>query len=148
MAALACALGLGSAAPALARQAAPTLADAQVRSLDRAHLDALLAKPGSVLVLDVRRADEISAIGGFPVYLSIQSADLERSLASIPRDRTIVTVSNHAARATKAAALLTANGFQVAGAVGAQNYAAEGGKLTGQKPAASAAAEPARPTPR
>jgi len=37
-------------------------------------------------------------IGGFPVYLSIQVADIENSLEWIPKDRTIVTVSNHANR--------------------------------------------------
>ncbi len=47
----------------------------------------------------------------------------------IPRDRQIVTVSNHASRATRAADLLRKNGFTVAGAVGAQDYEAEGGSL-------------------
>jgi rhodanese-related sulfurtransferase len=125
-------------APAVAQQ--PVAAAAQEHGLSRAQIDALLAKPSEILVLDVRRADEISTIGGFPVYLSIQLADLERSLAFIPRDRTILTVSNHAARAQKAAALLASNGFRVAGAAGAQNYAAEGGTLTGQKPVGNAKA--------
>src|SRR4051812_41185560 len=67
------------------------------------ELDALLAKPDHVLLLDVRRPDEVTSIGGFPVYLSVQASDLEKSLAWIPKDRTIVTVSNHAGRAGKAA---------------------------------------------
>ena len=61
--------------------------------------------------------------------MSIQAAELEKSLAWIPKDRTIVTVSNHAARAGRAADLLTKNGFNVAGAIGAQDYEAEGGTL-------------------
>jgi rhodanese-related sulfurtransferase len=97
--------------------------------LSRAALDALLAKPGHVLLIDVRRPDELSSIGSFPVYLSVQLADLEKSLAWIPKDRTLVTVSNHAGRAGKAADLLASHGFKVAGALGAQNYEQEGGKL-------------------
>ncbi len=77
----------------------------------------------------MRRPDELSSIGSFPVYLSIQAADLEKSLAFIPKDRTLVTVSNHAGRAGKAADLLASKGFKVAGAVGAENYEKEGGKL-------------------
>jgi gluconolactonase len=131
-------IATAGAPPAAAQQ--PAAAAAAEHGLSRAQIDALLARPNEILILDVRRADEISAIGGFPAYLSIQLADLERSLAFIPRDRAILTVSNHAARALKAAALLAARGFKVAGAAGAQNYAAEGGTLTGQKPAVTAAA--------
>ncbi|MBI5791471.1 MAG: rhodanese-like domain-containing protein [Rhodocyclales bacterium] len=97
--------------------------------LDRAQLDALLAKPDEVVIIDVRRPDELTAIGGFPVYLSIQSKELEKSTAFIPKDRAVVTVSNHAGRAGRAADLLAAKGFKVAGAVGAQDYEAEGGTL-------------------
>lgn len=43
-----------------------------------------------------RRPDELASIGGFPVYLSVQAAELEKSLAWIPKDRTLVTVSNPA----------------------------------------------------
>jgi gluconolactonase len=101
--------------------------------LNRAQIDALLATPGRVVFVDVRRADEIAAIGGLPAYLNIQLSELERFLPYIPRDRQIVTISNHAARANKAAALLTARGFAVAGAVGVQDYLAQGGALYGQK---------------
>lgn len=102
-------------------------------SLNRSQIDALLAKPDQVLFLDVRRADEISAIGGFPAFLNIQVSELDRFLAYIPRDRGIVTISNHAGRAKRAADLLSRHGFRVIGAAGAQDYAAEGGELTGQK---------------
>ncbi len=98
--------------------------------LNRAQLDALLAKPDQLLIIDVRRPDELSKIGGFPAYLSIQAKEIENGLAFIPKDRDIITVSNHAGRAGAAADLLAAKGFKVVGAVGAQNYEEEGGKLT------------------
>jgi rhodanese-related sulfurtransferase len=103
---------------------------AKAKTLTRAELDQLLAAPDKLLVIDVRRPDEITSIGGFPVYLSIQSGDLEKHLDAIPKERIIVTVSNHAARAGKAADLLTSKGFNVAGAVGAETYEKEGGTLT------------------
>jgi rhodanese-related sulfurtransferase len=87
-----------------------------------------------VLLIDVRRPDEISANGGFPVYLSIQIGELEKHLDAIPKDRIIVTVSNHAARGGKAADLLASHGFNVAGAVGAETYEKEGGTLTKIEP--------------
>jgi rhodanese-related sulfurtransferase len=98
--------------------------------LTRAQFDELLARPEQLLIIDLRRPDELTTIGGLPVYLSIQSADLEKSLPWIPKDRKIVTVSNHAARAGKAGDLLAAKGFNVVGRIGVQNYEAEGGKLT------------------
>lgn len=110
-------------------QAAPAY-KAKSKKLDRAELDSLLAKQDQVLVIDVRRPDELTSIGGFPVFLSIQSKDLEKNAVYIPKDRTIVTVSNHAGRALKAADLLADKGFEVAGAVGAQDYEAEGGTLS------------------
>jgi len=98
--------------------------------LNRTQLDGLLAYPDQVLIVDVRRPDEITSIGGFPAYLSIQARDLDAGASFIPRDRTLITVSNHAARALKAADALLAKGFKVAGAVGAQDYEAQGGKLS------------------
>ena len=97
--------------------------------LSREELDKLLAEPEKVLLIDVRRPDEITAIGGFPVYLSVQLKDLKSSLAWIPHDRIVVTVSNHAARAGRAADILTEAGFHVAGAAGAQTYEKAGGTL-------------------
>ena len=91
------------AAGAIAQQPGEGLAAAPAKKfkasvLTRAQFDALLAKPEQLLIIDVRRPDELTAKGGFPVYLSIQAKQLEKSLAFIPKDRTIVTVSNHAAR--------------------------------------------------
>lgn len=109
--------------------------------LSRAEFDAILAKPEQVLILDVRRPDEITAIGGLPVFLSVQARDVEKGLAFIPKDRTIVTVSNHAGRAGAAADVLASHGFRVAGALGAQDYEAEGGSLVKIKPPTPRAAE-------
>ena len=123
-------IALLAAAAALAQSPAP----AKAKTLTRAVLDQLLATPDKVLLIDVRRPDELTAIGGFPVYLSIQAKDLENRLDAIPKDRIIVTVSNHAARAGKAADLLASKGFNVAGAVGAETYEKEGGTLTKIEP--------------
>jgi rhodanese-related sulfurtransferase len=98
--------------------------------LNRAEIDELLSKPDQVLIIDVRRPDEVKDIGGFPVYLSVQINDLENRLAYIPRDRTIIALSNHAARGGRAADILTKAGFKVAGAAGAEDYEAQGGTLT------------------
>ena len=121
---------------------APAAAPAsRAHILSREELDKLLAQPTKTLVIDVRRPDEVSAIGGLPVYLSIQAKDLETSTAWIPKDRTLVLVSNHAGRAGKAADLLASKGFKVAGAAGVQLYEKNGGTLTHlAKPAATAAA--------
>jgi len=120
-------------APAAAAAARPA---SQAKVLKRAEIDALLARPDNVLILDVRRPDELQSIGGFPVYLSIQAADLEKHLALIPRDRQIITVSNHSSRSGRAADLLTKHGFTVAGAARAQDYEAEGGTLVKVAPRA------------
>jgi gluconolactonase len=146
MTCVALALGTSAASAQTPPARAPAAAQAAAPVLNRAQIDALLATPDKVLVLDVRRADEISSIGGFPAYLNIQAAELEQFLPFVPRDRKIVTVSNHAARAIRAGALLASRGFQVAGAAGAQDYEAQGGRLVGRKavPAAAAAADAPR----
>jgi rhodanese-related sulfurtransferase len=126
----------GAASLAMAQQAAAPAGEAAKAPAFKAHVltnaefDALLAKPEGLLIIDVRRPDEISSIGGFPVYLNIQPADIAARAKAIPRDRTIVTVSNHAARAGRTADQLKELGFKVAGAVGAQIYEQDGGKLT------------------
>ena len=127
------AAGFLSSAPAqTAEKAEPAVKRpaSQAHVLTRAEFDALSAKPESLTIIDVRRPDELQTIGGFPVYLSIQLADLEKYLAWIPKDRTIVTVSNHAGRGGRSADLLASKGFKVAGTIGAQNYEEQGGKLS------------------
>jgi rhodanese-related sulfurtransferase len=101
----------------------------KAKILTRAEFDALLATPGRVLLIDVRRPTEIAQNGGFPVFLNIQADDLEKHLAEIPKDKPLVMVSNHAHRAGIAADLLESKGFKIAGAIGAHVYESEGGKL-------------------
>jgi rhodanese-related sulfurtransferase len=123
------AAALGQQAPAKdgAKQGKQDKAPGKSKKLSRVEIDQLLEHPERVLLIDVRRPDEVSSIGGFAVYLSIQLADLEKHLTEIPKDRLIVTVSNHANRAVRAADLLDSKGFKVAGAAGVEDYEAEGG---------------------
>ena len=118
-----------AAKPAAAAPAAAKAPAFKTPILKRAQIDALLAQPEKITVLDVRRPDELSRIGGFPVYLSVQVDDVEKNLAYIPKDRAVLTVSNHAGRAGRIGDLLTAKGYKVVGAAGVQTYEEEGGKL-------------------
>jgi rhodanese-related sulfurtransferase len=122
----------GGAAPAADAPAAAAAAKpkALAHELSRAEFEKLLEKPNQLLIIDVRRPDELTRVGGFPVYLSVQIKELENSIAWIPKGRTIVTVSNHAARSGRAADLLAGKGFKVAGTVGAQTFEEQGGRLT------------------
>lgn len=117
---------------ALGASFAPTAQaqDATVKVLTRAEIDQWLAKPEQVVFIDLRRPDELTANGGFPVFLSIQNDELERRLAWIPKDRGVITVSNRSGRSQRAAALLAGHGFNVVGAAGARSYEEEGGTLT------------------
>src|SRR5438105_15198179 len=122
-------LALGLATIAANAQQAP--ADAwnyKTRRLDRAAVDALLARPQKLVVIDVRRPDELTVKGSFPVYLNIQAKEIDKALPYIPRDRWILTVSNHAHRAGAAGDVLASKGFKVAGAAGSEDYEAQGGK--------------------
>jgi rhodanese-related sulfurtransferase len=127
---IACVLGATTVSAAEPAQAVAASPKSQARELSRAEFESLLASPGQLLIIDVRRPDELTKIGGFPVFLSVQIKDLPDRLAWIPKDRTIVTVSNHAARSGRAADLLTAHGYKVAGTVGAQTFEEQGGRLT------------------
>ncbi|MBV8464572.1 MAG: rhodanese-like domain-containing protein [Burkholderiales bacterium] len=116
----------------------------KVQHLDRGAIDALLAHPNEVLFLDVRRPDELITYGSFPAYLNVQVDQVPTNLAYLPRDRTIVTVSNHAQRAGKIGDYLVEQGFRVAGAAGAEEYEKAGGKSISHitaptKPAAAVA---------
>jgi rhodanese-related sulfurtransferase len=124
--ALASTLALGQE-PSAPPAAAQPKSNAHV--LTNPELDKLLAHPEKLVIIDVRRPDEVSSIGGFPVYLSIQLKDLENSLAWIPKNRTVVVVSNHAGRAARGADILASKGFKVAGAAGAQTYEKAGGTI-------------------
>jgi rhodanese-related sulfurtransferase len=151
--ALTFAASLAFAADGDAPKAAPKYVDPQpwehkTKRLDRAQLDKLLGHPEKLLFIDVRRPDELTKVGGFPIYLSIQVKNLPESLAYIPKDRQIITVSNRAHRAGDAGDLLLSNGFKVAGAAGVLDYQDQGGSLLKvavppPKPVAAASAVPA-----
>ena len=127
IAALGATAAIAADAPSTAPAAQPK---SQAHELTRAEFEKLLGDPKHLLILDVRRPDELTRIGGFPAYFSVQIKDLENRLDWIPKDRTIVTVSNHAARSGRAADLLKSKGYRVAGTVGAQTFAEQGGALT------------------
>ena len=122
-----------TAAPAPAAAVTPANDPAytyKTLGLNRAAFDALNARPEQLLIVDLRRPDELTKNGGFPVYFSLQPSDVQRSLSSIPRDRLIVTVSNRAHRAGAVGDILTGLGFHVVGAIGVLDYQDEGGVLT------------------
>ena len=118
-----------SAPAPVAAPAAPQPWTHKTKQLDRAAVDALLAKPKKLLFIDVRRPDEVVSKGSFPVFLNVQVADLKNELDFIPRDRTIVTISNRAHRAGDVGDVLLAKGFKVAGAIGTQDYEEQGGTI-------------------
>jgi rhodanese-related sulfurtransferase len=129
--------GLAQTPPPGAADTAPAF---KAHVLSRSEIDQLFKHPEQILVIDVRRPDEVATIGGFPVYLSIPVKDVESDAAWIPKGRRIVTVSNHAARAGKAADLLKDKGFDVVGAIGVQLYEKDGGTLTKYAPAPASTA--------
>ena len=124
-------LGLTALAQAQTAASAPAAAAEwkyKTPRLKAAEVDALLAQPDRLLVLDLRRPDELIKYGSFPAFLNIQNKDLEKHLAYLPRDRAILTVSNHAQRAGRAGDLLAEKGYRIAGATGSEDYEQEGGK--------------------
>jgi rhodanese-related sulfurtransferase len=118
-----------AAAPAVTPANDPAYTYKTLR-LNRAAVDAVLSKPEQALILDIRRPDELTKIGGFPVYLSIQTSDVQKSLGFIPKDRLIIVVSNRAHRAGAVGDILHGLGYNVIGATGVLDYQDEGGVLT------------------
>lgn len=113
----------------------------KTRQLNRTQVDALLAKPNKLVIIDLRRPDELVKYGSFPIYLNVQLKELPNLLAYIPKDRTILTVSNRAHRAGAAGDLLTSKGYKVAGATGSEDYREAGGTIVRLEAPASAAAK-------
>lgn len=99
------------------------------KELTRAEIDAFLAHPKKIFILDVRREDEIIKIGTLPGYVNIPLDQLETRWNEIPKGKTVLPVSNHAVRALKAKAILEKHGYKVPGGIGVQNYEKQGGKL-------------------
>jgi rhodanese-related sulfurtransferase len=113
----------------------------KTKQLNRAQVDALLAKPNKLVIIDLRRPDELVKYGSFPIYLNVQIKEPPNLLAYIPKDRTILTVSNRAHRAGSAGDLLTSKGYKVAGATGSEDYREAGGTIVRLEAPASAAAK-------
>lgn len=113
----------------------------KTKQLSRLEVDKLIGNPKKLLFIDVRRPDEVTKYGSFPIYLSVQKKDLPVALDYIPKDRVIVTISNRAHRAGEAGDLLTANGFKVAGAIGTEDYKDAGGTIYKIAPPAPAASK-------
>jgi rhodanese-related sulfurtransferase len=118
----------------------------KTKQLSRNDVDKLVGNPKKLLVIDVRRPDEISKYGTLPVYLNIQLKDLPDVLDYIPRDRIIATVSNRAHRAGAAGDLLSEKGFKVAGALGSEDYREAGGTIFKIPVPAPRTPAPAAPT--
>jgi len=130
------------ATPAPAASAAqPPAADEykyKTTRLKRAEIDALLAKPENLLVIDVRRPDEITEDRRF-TGLSQHSGQRRRKKSGLYpqrsryRDRRETIFGRNGA----AGDLVASHGFKVAGAIAAEYYEAEGGTAD-QNRAASA----------
>ncbi|WP_290867169.1 rhodanese-like domain-containing protein [Aquabacterium sp.] len=116
----------------------------KTKQLNRNEVDKLLGNPKKLLIIDLRRPDELVKYGSFATYLNLQLKDLPELLEYIPKDRVILTVSNRAHRAGAAGDILTAAGYKVAGATGSEDYREAGGtivKVSPPAPAASAASK-------
>ncbi len=113
----------------------------KTKQLNRNQVDVLLGNPKKLLIIDLRRPDELIKYGSFPAYLNLQLKDLPELLEYIPKDRTILTVSNRAHRAGAAGDILTAAGYKVAGATGSEDYREAGGTITKVSPPAPAASK-------
>lgn len=116
----------------------------KTKQLNRLQVDALLGNPKKLLIIDLRRPDELVKYGSFPAYLNLQVKDLPELLEYIPKDRVILTVSNRAHRAGAAGDILSANGYKVAGAIGSVDYEEAGGTITKVAPPPRPASVPAK----
>jgi rhodanese-related sulfurtransferase len=112
----------------------------QTKQLTRNEVDRLLGEPKKLLIIDVRRPDELTKYGSCSVYLNVQAGDLPYALDLIPKERVLLLVSNRAHRAGAAGDLLTSKGYKVAGAIGSEDYREAGGNIIKVVPRAPSAA--------
>jgi rhodanese-related sulfurtransferase len=132
-----------AAAPA-ASAPAPQPWTHKTKQLNRNEVDRLLGNPKKLLIIDVRRPDELTKYGSFAVYLNVQIKDLPDALDYIPKDRQLLLVSNRAHRAGDAGDLLSSKGFKVAGAIGTRDYEEAGGYIVKVSPPPAAPASAAK----
>ena len=100
----------------LAALAAQAFAQEEIKKISPEELKQLLGD--KVVFLDVRTPAEIAELGTLKGHLNIPIDDLEKRIAEIPKDKRIITACNAGIRATRAAALLKAKGYDVIGACG------------------------------
>jgi rhodanese-related sulfurtransferase len=114
-----------SATPAAAATPRPKLSEVTPMSEDmRVNADAIdsvMVNP-RIFFLDVREPKEIAETGSYEGYVNIPMGQLESRLGELPRDRPILTACSAGGRASRAAALLEKNGFQVTGFCGLKDY--------------------------
>ena len=110
-----------------------TLAAVSMRSASAEEVKKLTAddlkqylQEGKYYFLDVREPSELQQYGSVKGYVNIPLGQVEKRLSEIPKDRTIVTMCEHGARATKAAEILQKNGYKVVGACGLAEYREKG----------------------
>lgn len=117
----------------------------KTQQLNKTQVDQLLAEPQKLLIIDLRRPDELVKYGSFRTYLNVQIKDLVEVLDYIPKDRKLLLVSNRAHRAGQAGDLLSTKGYAVAGAIGSEDYREAGGTVYKiEPPAPNKNASPAK----
>ena len=87
------------------------------REMSASELIAVLGTEAEPVLVDVREPDEV-AEWSIPGALNIPFGDLPGRVATLPRDRHLVTVCASGSRSTLAARLLAANGLDVANLTG------------------------------
>jgi rhodanese-related sulfurtransferase len=93
-----------SAATALPQTSRDAVAAAQVIPIDVASLQTLMAIDPNLVIIDVRKAAELSGPLGFiPQSQNIPMKALTRSLDSLPRGKTLVFICHSGPRSLKAA---------------------------------------------
>ena len=110
-------------------------APAEVKKMSADELKETLAKKSDIYFLDVRESKELEERGSVKGYVNIPLGQLEGRLSEIPKDKTIITACEHGVRATKAAAILEKNGFQVLAACGLAEWREKKYPVVHPKPA-------------
>ena len=137
-------------APAKAPTKNPRLEGKFQKILSNAEFDALMQNPDKVLIIDIRLPLQIVQAGGFPVFMYILASGTDyinifmSHTAEIPKDRQLIIVDNQGHRSLNLCNLLDAKGFKIAGALGEEVYAQNGGtvlKYELPKPGEAPAAE-------
>ena len=99
-------------APA-AEAAAPAPASAaEVDEVDVAELKQRLDAGEDIYLLDVRNPEELAEHGMIEGAVNIPIDQLEARMAEVPKDKPIVTYCMRGGRASRAAELLRANGYE------------------------------------